>query len=328
MSVAIVVLAIAGYGLWRLGALGPQLVGRMSDGWNQYRNERFGWTVRYPARMLLGDFESQGMFSSDGVWIANFRANTGASHDDLRHLRTDFPRDGVLFQLWWGQRFPDPFDEPDTPFPLSLDSFERIPPYVGGKEPRPLYKSFIQGGTGFSAAVWIGPAATHTDRLAMADIVASVRFPEAFAGETHTYTDPDYGWTIEVPLRLNSASFKDRPENRYTASGAWVSNFLFPTAGTPDIAEFPAEGVALRVWRRVGGPSEAPTGDDIRVPIALDDLESRDRYVGGSEPQPLSLDFMANGLRFTVDVWFGPAASVADRDAIANVLESLRFPPL
>jgi hypothetical protein len=329
MTVALVAVAVAGYGLWYgLGTLGRQPAGSGRDEWKQYRNPRFGWTVKYPARMLSEHFESRGLFTSDGIWIANFQADTSASAEDLRHLRKGFPRDGVLFQLWWGQRFPVHSDEPDTQLPLSLDTFEQIPRYVGGKEPRPLYKSFFQGGTPFSLAVWVGPEATAADRQAMADIVASVRFPQGFSGQTLTYTDDAYGWSMDVPLSLNSAGFEERPGNRYTLSGTWVTNFLFPTAGQPDLVSFPTDGAALRVWRRVGGPMDIPIGDDTRFPISLEDLKPQERYSGGSEPEPQSLEFIGNGLRFTVDVWFGQQASAADRNALGGVLKSIRFPPL
>jgi hypothetical protein len=179
--VALLVVSLVGYGLWSAFSDDTGPSPGSSGSTKHYRNAKFGWTVSYPSRMKLGHFKSSGLFESDGAWVGSFQANTSALHADLEHLRNGFPAEGVLFQLWWGQRLPIPsrFVKPDDPLPLSLSSFKSNPPYTGGSEPSPLYRTFWEGGRVFNVAVWIGPKASPADRGAMTAIVASIDFPRS-----------------------------------------------------------------------------------------------------------------------------------------------------
>ena len=44
-----------------------------------YRDPEFGWTIRHPRQMQVGHFTSNGMFTADGEWVANF--DMGATGD-------------------------------------------------------------------------------------------------------------------------------------------------------------------------------------------------------------------------------------------------------
>jgi signal peptidase I len=141
-----------------------------------YTDSEEGWTITYPASLQLRPFEEQGRVSSRGIAISNFGAHGSGSNQGLQFLRS-FPPKGVSFQLWRSSG--GPFfvpTEPDSHFPLSLGDFELTEPYVGGSEPRPRFLGFIANGQPYTAAVWIGPAASSADRDAMAGVVASIRF--------------------------------------------------------------------------------------------------------------------------------------------------------
>jgi hypothetical protein len=71
-----------------------------------------------------------------------------------------------------------------------------------------------------------------------------------------------------------------------------------------------------------------PTEPDITFPLALDDFRLVQPYVGGSEPRPRYLGFLANGQLYTAAVWIGRDASTGDQDAMSSVVSSLRFLPL
>jgi hypothetical protein len=189
--VAFILVGTAAVGLWY--SFSP-LTGRPAgkDSLGTYRDSRFDWTFRYPIRMQTGHFEGGGEFEVDGQWVANFSAGitgTCCPSPNMSRFR-NFPPDGVAFMLWFGQRLPvRPLQ--DSQLPLSLSMFAPSQPYVGGAEPHPLYLSFAADGTYFSAAVWFGPRASSVDRSAIADVIASIRFPSLRPG-----TWADGRWVI------------------------------------------------------------------------------------------------------------------------------------
>jgi hypothetical protein len=156
-----------------------------------------------------------------------------------------------------------------------------------------------------------------------------------------TYVDPTFGWTISYPEQMH-LRLMGGPEALHR--GGSVSNFHVTTGGfsTGELAEFPPGGVLLRVWSvnealTFGGLHWVSRDDETRLPISLDSFPRSRAYTtfldetplpGSREPDPLYRDIEANGESFSIAVWFGPDASREDRAAIADVVESLRFPPL
>jgi hypothetical protein len=206
-SLALLFLTLVAGTLWFV--FRPASPSKSSADWRVFHDDFFGWEVRYPPGMRVGHFESNGLFQSDGAWIGTFQANTSASHPDLLHLRGDFPDEAVLFQLWWGERFRSSYTQADQQFPLSIDDLHQIRPYVGGKEPPPLYLNFWRGGTPFSLAVWIGPRASLEERTAIERMVAAIKFPVSneyrlrFAARAAPPTSGDRNGGASVAIRTN-----------------------------------------------------------------------------------------------------------------------------
>jgi WD40 repeat protein len=139
------------------------------------------------------------------------------------------------------------------------------------------------------------------------------------------YVDPTYGWSIEVP---NGMTLFPIDAYREALTGAVISNVPIdhPDA-LSDLAELPSDGVVLRIWHDERGLMGPVTEDDASFPLAIDRLRRVDRYVGGSEPQPLYGWFFAGGTDFNVAVWFGEGARGEARDAIARALSTVRPAP-
>jgi hypothetical protein len=139
-----------------------------------YIDPTYGWTVTPPASLRLRAFGTPATdrYVTTGVSVSNFPTVAIPQGEGLRSLR-EFPDTGVMFMFWHnegglaaGNR------ENDTPLPLDPAKFNKVRPYVGGAEPEPRFKSVIEGGGWFAAAVWIGPEASTADRQ---DVQATVR---------------------------------------------------------------------------------------------------------------------------------------------------------
>jgi hypothetical protein len=152
-----------------------------------YRNPAFGWTIRHSKHLRVGHFTARGLFTADGAWVANF--DVGANGDEtaasgvpnLTRLRT-FPPTGVALMIWFGERLPVPPPLRDSRFPITLGTLHPITPYVGGREPTPLFRTIDGDGTGFAVAVWLGPRASADSRRAIESALASLRFPPLRTG--------------------------------------------------------------------------------------------------------------------------------------------------
>ncbi len=140
----------------------------------EYTDPTFGWSLSYPSSMQLARFGSGDGATATGVTISNVPIDLGASIDALR----SFPSDGVALRIWHNEGGPvTPVTEDDTALPLSMSDFAAIEPYVGGSEPPPSFLGFDEDGVSYAAAVWFGPDATRQDRAAIANVIASLRFP-------------------------------------------------------------------------------------------------------------------------------------------------------
>jgi hypothetical protein len=76
LVVAFAILAAATYALMRaLGSTGEQPGGASAAG--QYVDPRFGWTIHYPKGMVIGPIQDEGLFTTSGVRITNFKPVSG-----------------------------------------------------------------------------------------------------------------------------------------------------------------------------------------------------------------------------------------------------------
>jgi hypothetical protein len=134
----------------------------------------------------MGHVRTSGGLSdpSEGVRITNFTPNLAAddrSSPPMKWLRS-FPSEGVALQIWFlGDGLGVPWTQPST-LPLSPKSFKRSPPYSGGSEPDPLYRSFNIDGFTFFAAIWFGPRSRRAERQAIWSAVSSLHFPRLREG--------------------------------------------------------------------------------------------------------------------------------------------------
>jgi hypothetical protein len=183
-----------------------------------------------------------------------------------------------------------------------------------------------------------------------------------------SYSEPRFGWTIRYPgdwqfdtttavsristLHWTIASFdaSSGPAvvHRERDGRGWTREWL----ELPDrLDDFPTDGVALRLGRRVGGPAPDYSLPEARFPLRLVDLGQAHEPVEplglglgawdtrrcarwtppwcDRKPAPRLLRFAANGWTdFAAAVWIGPSANAGDQEMVARVLSSLRFEPV
>jgi hypothetical protein len=148
------------------------------------------------------------------------------------------------------------------------------------------------------------------------------------------------GWSIDYPgwMRVERsrvrghifigevtlASFAARKAVRVQSSAHEIRVEVDPPK--PASGQFPADGVAVRVYRQDGGPptfrnkQPQPTG----FPLHLRQFRPSAEYPS-SLPRPVAMGVFANGASYTVYAWAGPKASQRARAALASVVASLSF---
>jgi hypothetical protein len=144
------------------------------------------------------------------------------------------------------------------------------------------------------------------------------------------FRDPTGAWEIAYPDRFMLGAIPAPSEPpRVMFEGIWIANFDPPRF--PDFAqgplpfEFPDDEAMVVIYQSFGGPPFIPRDPDTTPPITFDDL----KVVPGEYPGVWRTDtVVANGEPYTVTVRMGPTASQEDREAVANILSSLRFLPL
>ena len=150
----------------------------------RYVDPGFGWSIRYPAGVVVQHFRNRGRSVAEGVRITTFEPDLSAASQGIPVMGwlRDFPSDGVAVQIWILQ---GPFGMPllrDSRLPLHPSTFQRSRPYVGGSEPAPHYRSFQADGFAFDAAVWIGPEASNPAKSSAWAIIRSLAFRRLRAG--------------------------------------------------------------------------------------------------------------------------------------------------
>jgi hypothetical protein len=280
LTTVLVVLAFVAAGAYALvrvvGPSGERLGASVESG--VYVDPRFGWTIRYPKGLEVEHFQDEGMFTSEGIRLTSFRPDLSAPSTGtpaMGWLRS-FPPGGVALQIWFGERFPQVPPLRDSQLPLLPGSFDRTPPYVGGQEPSPLYRTFYADGFGFNISIWLGSQATNADQQGIWAVVRSLSFPPLQEGtiwqDRYYVLGPDSryltGSVTTFPassLPTGGPSFSE-PVGFYLIHAPrafYVVNQIFqnPTdpstkctvAFDPAAFQFFCPGTELR-WDRVGQP--------------------------------------------------------------------------
>src|SRR6266545_1070563 len=242
LPAAIVLLILVGAGVVTWRAFSSIHPGPADEPLVTYADPRFGWTLRVPRGLLVREFTSGGFFESSGLMVSNFPTTPhgGNGTPDMSGLR-DFPATGVAVQIWFGQRLPVPPPPGNDPLPLDPRSFREIRPYVGGREPTPLYVTFAEDGFYFSAAMWFGPDASVEDRMAIETVLRSLEFPQLREGtiwqNRYYVLGPADRYAVGSVTRIDASSlpqdresFSEPPESFFlltrrgasTWSGAWI----------------------------------------------------------------------------------------------------------
>jgi hypothetical protein len=177
----------------------------------------------------------------------------------------EFPSTGVMFMFWHneggmmgGNR------EDDTPLPLDPSKFHKVRPYVGGAEPEPRYRSVIEGGGWFSAAVWFGRDALTADRMAVLETVRSMTFPPL---DAFSISQPGRALVLDRLVNYPVGSV-----TQFTPSSLKAAN---PALADPDSGGSWLGSVGMYLVRGTNGfyavPMVAQSQDGGRCRVSADD---------------------------------------------------------
>jgi hypothetical protein len=152
----------------------------------KYTDPRFGWSWTYPSNWHLQTFSGLiGRGFLEGALVTNLdhdfhHPDCGSGCFDSGWDMRNTPKDLVVVEFHCLQGgVPVPTSKPDTPFPLSLGSFNRANdhPSYGAPQPR-LWKPLrIHGDQHFGASVWLGHNVTAKEKMAARRIVSSITKP-------------------------------------------------------------------------------------------------------------------------------------------------------
>jgi hypothetical protein len=126
-------------------------------------------------------------------------------------------------------------------------------------------------------------------------------------------------------FEVTVASFPPRTAVRSGSShdGGWLR--VYPPADPHGV--FPADGVAFRIVRSVGGPAPRVDLPESRFPLQLSSFGRGSSYPNTS-PRPVGRTVVADGRDYVAQVWIGAKASPAARAMLTRVVSSLAFPRL
>jgi hypothetical protein len=237
-----------------------------------------GWTIIVPKGMEAAHFHFP---TSGGSRVTNFvpdLSGPGTGSPPMPWLRS-FPANGVALQIWYDNELPAPPPMGESALPLSEGSFSRVRPYVGGREPAPMYRDFVANGVTYDAAVWIGPQASAQARRAIWSVLRSLSFTPLQAGTVlHQmfYVLGPATRYVKGSVTLIPASSLPKslgtPESFYlihTPRGYYAINQQFDNHAKPPItcslafdpntSQFRCPGTNLR-WDRLGQPLGSHSG--------------------------------------------------------------------
>jgi hypothetical protein len=162
-----------------------------------------GWSLRYPSSLSLEQSTSgPGLATFTEVTFANFAQQraviTGRTRDGgfvrvRPPLERDgrFPADGVAFRMLLVNGGPAPIGTvADSRFPIELSTFARpqygdfpTAAYATLGVPHELTRPIDADGQGYQALMFIGPAASASQRAAIESVITSLTFPLLHIGE-------------------------------------------------------------------------------------------------------------------------------------------------
>jgi hypothetical protein len=151
-----------------------------------------------------------------------------------------------------------------------------------------------------------------------------------------TYRDPDR-WSVRYPPGWNVQPFSTSSGDIHL-QGALFSNvgyrFRHPDLGPSefttawDLSRLPEDAVVVEVERFLGGPSGPRTRPpDTTFPLSIGGATSVNDSPTPGPPGHLQLPFVNAGRRFTLNLWFGAAASRRDREIAGLIVHSVTFGP-
>jgi hypothetical protein len=147
------------------------------------------------------------------------------------------------------------------------------------------------------------------------------------------YPSPD-GWSARYPDGWVVQPFAG-PVAKIDLSGAFFSNVPYDfhhldlgpndfTSGW-DLSSFPRDGVAVEFERFVGGPPGMQPGPDTPFPLSLENTPAVQSSSTPESGGQRSIDIVHDGSRYTLNVWFGPDASQADREVARMLVTTIAF---
>lgn len=140
---------------------------------------------------------------------------------------------------------------------------------------------------------------------------------------TRTYEDQTFGWTLKIPAGMRTKQIEA------FAPGSHREGLVIATYSLDDMAgvtagDLPASAVAFELLYRddpIVGYEQ--TGREPHFP-----LRPRDVVQASPGRDPRRFAFLANGFPFEIVTFIGADATAEDRNAVDEVVRSLRFPAL
>jgi hypothetical protein len=135
--------------------------------------------LSYPASFQLRRFRSCSYAVTGVRGTCVYGAVVGSyalrRHPELGAKGAAFPATGVAFELVTAGQQPPELTAPAVTFPVSLADFRGVGRGIGGPSNAQRELFFEVNGVNYWAIAWSGPAATRDERVALAEVVRSLR---------------------------------------------------------------------------------------------------------------------------------------------------------
>ncbi|MGH2488909.1 MAG: PQQ-binding-like beta-propeller repeat protein [Candidatus Limnocylindria bacterium] len=183
---------------------------------------------------------------------------------DMRGL----PPDAVVVEFHYLVRPELTTEEPDTPFPLSLDRAQRVRdrPAYGAPQPRLFLPVIVGGKPGYAVFAWFGPQASPSDRAIAERVVASIRFAGSDAAESPGCLDQI---ATARATEGSDALWRFRLQDWNVTAPVLVADTVYVGSNGP----FAEEGCLFALDAATGTVpwSRAPGIDAYTVPVPVED---------------------------------------------------------
>jgi hypothetical protein len=365
-AAAVVVLAVAlgsmGWAVLRLRPARVVSAAPVATGtWETFHQRPPGQIeVRHPSTWRVQDFGFEcPTAAAHGVIVSNLDRDlhnvSGGGHCSSSLDMRGLPPQLVVVRLWHLVTFGNPSNDPDTPLPLDLadaresSGKDREDPEQPYGAPTPiLFMDVVHGGHPYVLQVFLGPQASVRDREIARRIVASIGFreeptPTPVTGSSPspgapdgwvTFTDRGLSLSVGHPAGWYAQSF--RVFCRYNFLGVVVSNVAHRFRARPvkngcgsalDLRGLPPDHVVVifTSWNdnwHVEGALPVPI-----FPLEISEFKRFSSPGGPPGDVEYALLNRIQGEPYSVQVWFGPQASAADRATAGDILRSFTLAP-